>query len=386
MPDRARRAPSPFVLGFDTSAAHCAAAVVSGGPVSGGHVLASRTEPLARGQAERLFPLIEAVLAEAGIGWPDLAAIGVGVGPGNFTGVRIAVAAARGLALSLGVPAHGVSATEAAAGAPRPCRAVVPLRGDEIAWEDFAAGIAQDPAADNVPRPAIMQAGGTHGPLAALGAAGLAMADASGQGMDAAEGGATKAGAGGVGVGMAEREGPPADPEATGGSGADAVEAAEAGAEGRDAAEATMGGRAGVAGASMAGAAMEAAGAEAAGAAGAGAAEAGAAEAGAAEADAAEAAAHPAGAAGGPEVGPAAAHPAVQPTAPLAAGGPRIGRIGSLPPGPAPLVPPWPVAVGVALVAAGRLARALPAARPTPLYLRPADAAPPRDPAPMILP
>lgn len=125
-------APGP-VLGFDTSAAHCAAAVVSGG-----RVLACRVEPMARGQAERLFPLLEALLSQAGVAWRDLSAIGVGTGPGNFTGIRIAVAAARGLALSLGVPAIGVTVTEAlAVGVPRPCRAVAPLRGDEVAWQDF---------------------------------------------------------------------------------------------------------------------------------------------------------------------------------------------------------------------------------------------------------
>lgn len=95
---------------------------------------------MTKGQAERLFPLLEELLAEAGLAWSDLDSIGVGVGPGNFTGIRISVAAARGLALSLGIPAIGVSATEAVAcGAPRPCRAVVPLRGNEVVWEDFGS-------------------------------------------------------------------------------------------------------------------------------------------------------------------------------------------------------------------------------------------------------
>lgn len=66
-----------------------------------------------KGQAERLMPMLGTLLSDCGIGWGDLAAIGVGTGPGNFTGVRIAVAAARGLALSLGVPAIGVTAFEA---------------------------------------------------------------------------------------------------------------------------------------------------------------------------------------------------------------------------------------------------------------------------------
>ncbi|MEM1233133.1 MAG: tRNA (adenosine(37)-N6)-threonylcarbamoyltransferase complex dimerization subunit type 1 TsaB [Pseudomonadota bacterium] len=94
---------SPTILAFDTSAAHVAAALLLEGRII------ARVEDMARGQAERLIPLLEDVLAEGGIAWPNLDALGVGVGPGNFTGIRISVAAARGLALGLGIPAVGVS-------------------------------------------------------------------------------------------------------------------------------------------------------------------------------------------------------------------------------------------------------------------------------------
>ena len=108
--------PEPLVLAFDTSAAHCAAALLSGD-----RVLESRVEEMATGQADRLLPLLEEMLAGAGIHWRNLAVIGVGTGPGNFTGVRISVAAARGLALGLGIPAMGVTTFEAMAlGAARP--------------------------------------------------------------------------------------------------------------------------------------------------------------------------------------------------------------------------------------------------------------------------
>lgn len=70
---------------------------------------------MARGQAERLMPLVEARLAAIGWSWPEIDAIGVCVGPGNFTGIRIGVSAARGLALGLGRPAIAVSAFEVAA-------------------------------------------------------------------------------------------------------------------------------------------------------------------------------------------------------------------------------------------------------------------------------
>ena len=107
----------PLILAFDTSAARCAAALVSGG-----RVLAARDEAMDRGQAERLLPMLEAMLAEAGVGWAALDGLAVCTGPGNFTGLRIAVAAVRGLALALGVPAVGVTAFEALAAPAGPSR------------------------------------------------------------------------------------------------------------------------------------------------------------------------------------------------------------------------------------------------------------------------
>ena len=125
--------PEALTLGFDTSAAHCAAALLSGDRLIG-----LRHEDMATGQAERLMPLIEEMLAESGISWKDLSLIGVGTGPGNFTGIRIAVAAARGLSLSLSIPAIGIGATEALAfGLPRPCRIIIPGKRDTAIWQDF---------------------------------------------------------------------------------------------------------------------------------------------------------------------------------------------------------------------------------------------------------
>lgn len=101
--------PDPTVLAFDTSAAHCAAALLAGGRIREVH------RDMQRGQAEQLMPLLEDLLGKAELTWRDLDALVVGVGPGNFTGTRIAVAAARGLALSLGIPAVGVSRFETTA-------------------------------------------------------------------------------------------------------------------------------------------------------------------------------------------------------------------------------------------------------------------------------
>lgn len=117
--------PDGPLIAFDTSAAHCAVALCDGGAV-----ISHRLEPMEKGQAERLFPLLEEMLRDAGLGWRDLAQIAVGIGPGNFTGVRIAVSAARGLALSLGIPARGISGFEALAyGQPRPCLVSIDARG-----------------------------------------------------------------------------------------------------------------------------------------------------------------------------------------------------------------------------------------------------------------
>ena len=135
--------PPETLLAFDTSAAHCAAALLCGDRV----IL--RMEEMQKGQAERLMPLLEEVLAEAGIGWADLTALAVGTGPGNFTGVRIAVAAARGLALGLGIPAVGVTRLEAVAhGLPRPISVIEDARREQIYVQSFADGPASARLAD----------------------------------------------------------------------------------------------------------------------------------------------------------------------------------------------------------------------------------------------
>ena len=118
--------PDPILLAFDTSAAHCAAALLCAGKIH------TRIDEMARGQAEHLMPMLEEVLAAHGLAWRDLDAIGVGTGPGNFTGIRISVAAARGLALGLGIPAVGVSNFDAAAyGLPRPVDVLIPAPRDQ---------------------------------------------------------------------------------------------------------------------------------------------------------------------------------------------------------------------------------------------------------------
>ncbi len=101
---------------------------------------------MAKGQAERLLILCEEILAARGHRWQDLQAIGVGIGPGNFTGIRISVAAARGLALGLGVPAVGISAFDALRyGTPGPCACAVDARRGQVFLQVFDGDHPRDP-------------------------------------------------------------------------------------------------------------------------------------------------------------------------------------------------------------------------------------------------
>lgn len=128
------------ILAFDTSAAHCAAALLVRG-----QIVSARAETMARGQAERLMPLLEEMLREQGLDWSALDAIGVGVGPGNFTGIRIAVAAARGLALARRIPAVGVTAFESIRPTGMACLTAVPAPRGMLYVQEFTERSALPP-------------------------------------------------------------------------------------------------------------------------------------------------------------------------------------------------------------------------------------------------
>lgn len=131
---------NPLILAFDTSAAHCAAALLLGD-----QIVAQTYENMTKGQAERLFPLLQDLLHQAGKDWPDLDAIGVCTGPGNFTGVRISVASARGLALSLKIPAVGISKLEAMAyGTKGSSLSVLDARRGRFYVQSFSNATPQD--------------------------------------------------------------------------------------------------------------------------------------------------------------------------------------------------------------------------------------------------
>jgi tRNA threonylcarbamoyladenosine biosynthesis protein TsaB len=109
-------AAAPTVLALDCSAASCSAALWRADG-QGGALAAHRFEAMARGQAEALMPMVDGVMADAGAAYRELDLIAATVGPGSFTGLRIGLAAARGLALAAGVPVLGLTSFAAVAAA-----------------------------------------------------------------------------------------------------------------------------------------------------------------------------------------------------------------------------------------------------------------------------
>jgi tRNA threonylcarbamoyladenosine biosynthesis protein TsaB len=125
-----------IILGLDTCLAACSVAVLDGE-----RVLAARREVMARGHQERLAPMAQAVMAEAELPFAAIERIGVTVGPGSFTGLRVGVAFAKGLAAALDVPAVGIGTLEAlAAQAEGLAFAAIDARRDQLYLQAFEDG------------------------------------------------------------------------------------------------------------------------------------------------------------------------------------------------------------------------------------------------------
>jgi tRNA threonylcarbamoyladenosine biosynthesis protein TsaB len=139
-----------IVLGIDTSTPATAVAL----RLEDGRTGEARDDPPAGahpGHATRLLGLADGLLADAGLGWPALGRIAVGLGPGTFTGLRVGVATARGLAQSLGVELVGVSSLRALAlgalaqPAPAGVLAVIDARRGEAFAAAYVAGADDGP-------------------------------------------------------------------------------------------------------------------------------------------------------------------------------------------------------------------------------------------------
>ncbi len=100
-----------LILAVDTALQRCSVAIVKGGDV-----LAVEIEDREKGHAERIAPMANAAFRNAGVAPTELDRIGVVVGPGGFTGVRVALAFARAMGLATGAEVVGVTSLEALAG------------------------------------------------------------------------------------------------------------------------------------------------------------------------------------------------------------------------------------------------------------------------------
>jgi len=126
-----------IVLGLDTCLGACSVAVCDGE-----RVLAHVSEPMARGHQERLAPMTQEVMAAAQTPFEALGRIGVTVGPGSFTGLRVGLAFAKGLAAALDVPLRGVGVLQALAAQAGDglVFAAVDARRDQVYLQAFEAG------------------------------------------------------------------------------------------------------------------------------------------------------------------------------------------------------------------------------------------------------
>jgi tRNA threonylcarbamoyladenosine biosynthesis protein TsaB len=132
-----------LVLAIDCALDACAAAVLDS---EAGSIIASETRLMVRGHAEALMPLIARVMDEAAVEFKELSRVAVTVGPGSFTGLRVGISAARGIALAAAKPAIAVTTLSAFA-APHiaqdeisPILAAIDARHEHVYTQVFAPG------------------------------------------------------------------------------------------------------------------------------------------------------------------------------------------------------------------------------------------------------
>jgi tRNA threonylcarbamoyladenosine biosynthesis protein TsaB len=131
-----------IVLALDTALAACSVCLFD---AARDKVIASESLLLGRGHAEALLPMLERVIAKLDGGWAKVERIGVVVGPGSFTGLRVGISAARAAALAIGCPAVGIS-TLAALAAPlvgvsegTPIAAAIDARHGNVFFQIFSS-------------------------------------------------------------------------------------------------------------------------------------------------------------------------------------------------------------------------------------------------------
>jgi tRNA threonylcarbamoyladenosine biosynthesis protein TsaB len=131
------------VLAIDTALGACACAVLD---TDQGGILGTESLSMTRGHAEALMPLVARVLAMANLSFVEIDRVAVTVGPGSFTGLRVGVSAARGIALASSRPAVGLTTLTAFA-APHiatddrtPLMAAIDARNNNVFMQLFGSG------------------------------------------------------------------------------------------------------------------------------------------------------------------------------------------------------------------------------------------------------
>ena len=131
------------ILALDTATSSCSAALWKDGGVR-----SRRLRTMAHGQSEVLMGMVREVLAEAACGFSELNLLAVTTGPGSFTGLRVGLAAARGLALACGLPCLGVTTLETVAHqvnegerAGKTLLVVLESKRDDVYAQAFGAGL-----------------------------------------------------------------------------------------------------------------------------------------------------------------------------------------------------------------------------------------------------
>jgi tRNA threonylcarbamoyladenosine biosynthesis protein TsaB len=127
-----------LILAIDTALDACSAGVLD---TDAGKLIALESQPMKRGHAEALMPLIARVIKQAGIAFASFDRIAVTTGPGSFTGLRVGLSAARGIALAADKPVVGLT-TLAAYAAPvvsdnagRPVISAIDARHDQVYFQ-----------------------------------------------------------------------------------------------------------------------------------------------------------------------------------------------------------------------------------------------------------
>ncbi len=146
-----------LILALDTSMAACSACVYDAGKSL---VIGTKQQFMDRGQAEALAPMVQDTMKIAGVGFADLSRIAVTTGPGTFTGVRIGLAMARGLGLSLSIPIIGINSLAAIAANETSSTLPIVVAVDARVGEIFFA--SYDPSGHELTAPVIVALADAH--------------------------------------------------------------------------------------------------------------------------------------------------------------------------------------------------------------------------------